>query len=343
MRYFDDVSFSTDNAQIPSSSDQSVEPAAIDALIKRSDLGSIDEINERGGLFYHVDPISDDAIAYWSIVAGVAGLGAATSLLGVCCAVSRYWFDSNALTGVTMNQIMVYLQLIHLPMAVMIASTIVLVLLWQPPLLVRLGVALLIVMPGMIGCLTIHGWLSYYRVWEEYDGVPAMLMSFFVGASLPALATHMSTRWTLSHFQPGKRFSRATGIRSLMELTLVVALAYVLFRELPGGSMSISNGSFLLLGVFASITTLAGCFVFLRSGTSIASLLVGTFFMLVSAWGISFVCVLCCCVPNFGWSILHNEFTSLSAVALVGTLLVTTISVLSLLWMRFCGWRCQKG
>ncbi|QDT11093.1 hypothetical protein [Planctomycetes bacterium K23_9] len=336
QRGFDDVS-----VDVSADATRNADPGPVQTKATHSYLAR--RAVHESGLFRWLEPIETDLIPVWSVVSGLMGIGVALFFLGGLAGAGKYWLDEQIRAmPLPMNLQIVYLQTIYLPIAAISAVALVVIMFWFPSIILRFVTALFILAPGTTAFFWVYEVIQGDAISSFFYGVPALLMSFFVGSATIGLAMQMMTPWELTHCQWQTRKRRLTGITSLMELTVVVALAYALFKRLEGGEISVQNAQLLSLGFLFSLPTLVACILFLRLEQSSRSRIQLALAFVALAWAGSFAFVCFEVIPYFGTSILPQKFSWLATLSLLGTLLTVLTTAISMAWLRFCGWSCQK-
>lgn len=202
---------------------------------------------------------------------------------------------------------------------------------WYGSVLVRCCIAALIVMPGCVA--------SYFTLLSTGDvqgfWVTALAMFCVVGL-LPVLI-QMVAHWTLSHSRILGEPVNPVGTRSIMELTIVAAIACAILLNVDTTEYKETLLLFTAVAALTSVAVVSMLIALLRVGPR--NMLAGGVALLF-AFGTSFVYTGMLAFLEYGWASLPKMLGSIVIPALYGTIVMTAIMWAYVWWLRGCGWAC---
>ncbi|NNE00426.1 MAG: hypothetical protein HKN47_24165 [Pirellulaceae bacterium] len=299
---------------------------------------SVHEAFERAPVLNYFDPSGSEAISFWSAAGGLLGLGTLFMLTSAMTAIALEYVQRKVVLITFADESMAH-QLTFFPTAAVAGMILLTVSAWYVPIWTRFASGWVVMPPGLILFFWVNHIIADYPLTATHGGVPTMMYWFIVCGASVGLLIQLCLPWSLMHLQLTTEKVPQWGISRLMELTAVFALLYFGYQHLTGGSFFYDNVGFGLLGAATSGTAFLGCRALLmqRRIDPLGMLLTCGAAWLTSA---SFISVHA--VVEFGWIAWRDSLSLIATLALVGMGSIMVMLVISLYWLRYCGWKCVR-
>ena len=215
------------------------------------------------------------------------------------------------------------------------------VMFWYGSILIRFVAATLAVLPPIFVCfLTLSALDAHMPSSFVTDLLVCMFPPLITSASV-GVVMQLASRWTLTHTAP-KSSLPSSGIRSLVELTLLTAVCLAVIGAIPRvDEYYIAMAVFAIIGLLTTLAVVAAQIAFLQESRTKLNLLRGIVYGLSS-------CFLVCLFANYFFAVLEfarGEFSfellrdtayfvvplAVHGCLLVGSLLAPSSLVASLL------------
>ncbi|NNE00427.1 MAG: hypothetical protein HKN47_24170 [Pirellulaceae bacterium] len=296
---------------------------------------------QKAPLLRRIDAVRDDTISSWSALTGLLGLAGFLFVIASAVPVEMHLLEETSIfrTRPVFWIISTVLMAIFFPAATVGAIVIAVPMFWHISVLKRYLVAVAMFVPAVVGLSIGLIVLLDAPADEMVPGTVTLFSAAFVAAASVAVAFQMCSPWTLTHLRRSDEPLPRLGIRTLFELTMIVAITIAFIRLVES---DMTSGPILLfagIAGFASLMGILACIAFLRDGEVTVLALIGAG---VAAFGMSFVFVSTIATLEYGWSSVWDQFYVTLPVTLVGAAIVFGTAYLCIYWLRQCGWRCVR-
>ncbi len=231
---------------------------------------------------------------------------------------------------------MMILQTLLYPPVICFAFATVTPMFWYGSVVLRFGMASLVVLPG---CLAFVGLISLLEQGADdfWRGFFVVMFAYFFTAATIAVGVQLWSPFTMTHAREGSPIAPPTGTRSMLELTAIAALGCVVLGTIdlqPVMEGVLFFTGFALLASIAIICSLI--FALGENERNRVAFLVAAGFAFTGAMFINgFFAVM-----EFGWYALTSDILLIGVVSLYGMVLICALMALCLAWLRHCGWTC---
>lgn len=301
-------------------------------IVKSNHANSKPQVDE----YWLADVLDDQKSLYF----GVIGLGVFACILAAILPVGIGLLNNLFNIGRPPFVLMAIIsQTLFLPPVIGFSFAAVTPMFWYGPVFFRFIMALVAVLPS---CVVFYFLMFLVEGSPPRDfliGFCVVMFVSLVGIAAVALTFQLWTRWTLTHRGDENEILPPTGIRSLIELTVIVAigsavLSSVDLKDYVQGIVIVA-GVAVLVGLAVIITYIT--FLGDRKNSRIAIAIPALVIFLAAASFNGFMAY-----TEFGRSAsaIADSLGYVFLVSLYGSILLCVLIWLLLRWIRSCGWRC---
>ena len=281
--------------------------------------------------------VKRNALSFWS---GIVGLLIALVLLGIGTVLLMEFVEQifpQVPSPLTFSFVM---QSIFIPPMLTFSFVAAVLMFWHGSILKRFATALLIVSPGWIAFgvtgTIVFGHSFGNDFWEE---ATVMMFAYFLGSGIISLIVQLWTPWALTNYRDNDDAIQPTGIRSIIELTVVAAIGFTVFRAALTEDMWI--GIAILFGLGFTLSGYCISVFYARMG-GIAPDRHG-YLAIAAPFAVSLVAATLFNVNTlyfrFGWIAWGWQIGTLVVAAIYGAILLSATGLLCTWWLKGCGWR----
>ena len=218
-------------------------------------------------------------------------------------------------------------QVFFIPMVVSLAMATVTPLFWYGSVLIRFGLASVVVLPGAIA----------FSIGFDFDGVRPSLFAMFLSIAMVTVLVQLWTQWTVSHSRPMDTPIQPTGTRSIMELTGIASVCCAVFAAIDFTDIGLTVALSALVSVITAVAVIGMVIAWLRprQGNLLGVLAAGLSTLTGSV-------VLCGSVAVLGIGVqaIGARLLELIGVAIFGAVVFLVLILAGIWWLRICGWVC---
>ena len=286
-----------------------------------------------------VGELGSDALHWWSITGGLLGLGAMFLLWMLVISAGRGLIDINGIlsfsTAVVLGQSLAF------PALAVAVTLISVTMFFCRNVFGRFLIAGLLLLPGVFSYGTLGAFVASKSIQLNIPHAVPTMFAMFVSASIVGFAFQLWSPWQLTPQRIAEERKTIWGTRLLMELTAVIAVIYIIGQWLaPSGMEFTADVIGLILFVsFLSLTAMFGIVACLGERRLNLKWLLGAFAL---SWAVSIGTLTPFATQEFGRSSVAQQFPLIAMLATVGAFAIALPMVVSLYWLRLCGWRCLK-
>jgi hypothetical protein len=206
---------------------------------------------------------------------------------------------------------------------------------WYGSVLVRFGLALILIVPGCLGFLISSVW--FYSGDDFLSIFTTVALAMFVVIGVVAVLVQMWSHWTLSHSRPIDSRIAPARTRFIMELTGVAAIGCAVLVSIDTTELAETLLFFTTLSLCSSVAVLGMLIGFLRpQGRNFFAAAVSALF----AFGGSFIYSGMHAFREFGWDQLPGMLPEIVLASSYGTVVLVAAMWLCIAWLRGSGWAC---
>ncbi|MFN3193184.1 MAG: hypothetical protein ACE361_21920 [Aureliella sp.] len=283
------------------------------------------------------DLIDDEMDSVWSILA-VFGLALLTFLAAIGMSLAMEVIDEWNIRPRPFVRFSFIVQSIFYPPVVCFCFTTTTLLFWYGPITLRFIAACCAVLPAVVGFCAFMDFFDNGPTASLWGDVCVVMIAMLLSSTMVALMIQLWTRWTLTHSK-SQHFAPPTGIQSIIELTVIGAIASLAFTIVDLGYYWIGIAFFAAFGAGGTIAVLCSQIAYLRHEQNATwPYFIGILPAFACCYGVnSFFAAM-----EFGGGVA-TAFTGwyyIGPLAVYGTLVVSALVGLQLYLLRKCGWRC---
>ncbi|MGB7345892.1 MAG: hypothetical protein WBD20_16870 [Pirellulaceae bacterium] len=285
-------------------------------------------------------PFADTSLA--SVAIGLGGLALLMFFLGGAIPIELEWIEGTNLFNSrpvfwVMSSVMM---LVLFPATAVSAFSIAVVMFWHVSLVARFIVAVAMFTPAVIALTIGIAWMEGGRMDEDLISAMCVLFSAaFASAASVGIFFQLATPWTLTHLRINEEELPRLGIRTLIELTTIVALTFAFASALNNDIPIEATLSFAGIAGLGALMGIISCLAFLRERPIGMTGLIGSF---AGAFAMSFAFVGIIATAEYGWTSVIDQFYVTLPVSLFGAAIISASVAVCITWLRKCGWRCVR-
>lgn len=229
------------------------------------------------------------------------------------------------------------MQTMLIPPMICYSFLIATIMFWYGSITLRFLGAFSAVLPSVTVFCVMFAWLES-PPHDFVSDVALCLFACLLSSAAVALLYQMWTRWSLTHDRNNTDLP-PTGIRSIIELTVICAVAAAFFSGAEIGDVAMGIAFFSIWGLLATLAVIRIQISFLQDADrDWLGIVVGCGFVFLVCLGVNYFFA----YMEFGRSarILRDSAYFVWPLSLYGSLLVAGLLAGQIYWLRKCGWRC---
>ncbi|TWT83560.1 hypothetical protein CA13_50260 [Planctomycetes bacterium CA13] len=286
-----------------------------------------------------LDLPNGSSIERTSLIAGFAGLSIALTVLCIMVPVTMELIEDFFPGQPSFAMMMIVFQSIAFPGMILFSLAISAAMFWHGSVLLRFAIATLIVSPGTIAFVIAYRVVINANDIDFIEGFCAVMFTQMLATGLVAVAIQFWTPWTLTHYRESSEAIPPTGVRSIIELTLIAAVGFAAFGAIDVPQLLEGLLFFAAVGLLAGLICIGAIIALLqgkeRNKRRLAASAITAF---VAAFGFNAFFA----VMEYGWYSIADYFFIVLPTSIYGTVLILGTVLLSIHWLRGCGWQCEN-
>lgn len=274
-----------------------------------------------------------------SLAFGWLSLFALTCMAGIIFPLAMYVVIEVAnINRPTFIWMSVLSQSIGLPGMIAFTFTTTSVLFWHGPLLIRFALGLGLVTPPVLLMSMLFMAMEPGSASDFLFAACTVFFCQFLSSAVVAVAYQFFSPWYLTEATHADApESPRMGLRSMLELTGLAALGFVIIPSLADSDLGIGMAFFAVWGFISTIATIGIMIGLLADPPNRAK---GWGIALAFSFGASAMICGFFAVAEFGWGVLSIEMLYVGFASLYGTLLSAGVFALLVKVLQRNGWRC---